>query len=378
MITLNVRYGERTVDVTFPCEEQELHDTLGETAYSLKRGFITEVVEPRELVLLERQTLDLDEINFLAKRMDGFACSDDYEKFIAIAEYEGFNTPQDLINLTYNLDNYTLIQDLRSLEAVGRIYYETTNGAITPNKAETINFAMLGRELLSSGKGTVTEHGIVYENEGLTFDEVYDGQVFPVDYYHGDALLHVKIEYGGKSEVVYLPTENLAIVKALNRLGATPASDITYSLYDFSVDKPEWRERFKDMLRDEDIGEINDLTAAINYADMDLDKLWSLAEYAEAEDAVELANLAKHIDYFTFIKDAQDYEAVGRFMSETYAEYRISEELEPFFDFEKFGEHIADEYHGKFVCGGFVLREPDSSLLDILNHNDATLTMGGI
>ena len=54
-----------------------------------------------------------------------------------------------------------------------------------------------------------------------------------------------------------------------------------------------------DRRRGEGVYELNKLAAAVNSADMDLEKLWAVAEYAEAENAEQLAQLAKVSTLFT-------------------------------------------------------------------------------
>ena len=82
---------------------------------------------------------------------------------------------------------------------------------------------------------------------------------------------------------------------------------------------------------------------------MDLKKLWSVAEYAEAEDAEQLTRLAKNIGCFTFIEGATSYAEVGRFFTETEDRYILDLEMEDYFDYEGFGEYISDKFYGKFV-----------------------------
>ena len=41
----------------------------------------------------------------------------------------------------------------------------------------------------------------------------------------------------------------------------------------------------KEIAAEEGVYELNKLAAAVNSADMDLEKLWAVAEYAEAENA---------------------------------------------------------------------------------------------
>lgn len=79
------------------------------------------------------------------------------------------------------------------------------------------------------------------------------------------------------------------------------------TLEDFNTDSPEWFGRFREIAAEEGVYELNRLIGAVNTADMDLKKLWSVAEYAEAEDAEQLTRLARNIGCFTFIEGATSY-----------------------------------------------------------------------
>ena len=148
-------------------------------------------------------------------------------------------------------------------------------------------------------------------------------------------------------------------------------------LEDFNTDSPEWFGRFREIAAEEGVYELNRLTAAVNTADMDLKKLWSVAEYAEAEDAEQLTRLARNIGCFTFIEGATGYAEVGRFFTETEDRYILDLEMEDYFDYEGFGEYISYKFYGKFVDGGFIYNDTDTSLLDIL-YQDEPMTMGGM
>ena len=237
-------------------------------------------------------------------------------------------------------------------------------------------YAEFGRELIQFGKGVFTEHGLLFADENTPFQKLYDGQVFPPYVYDSDVLCIARAEYNGKSEYLYLPCEEKAIDKALARLG-TALENAKITLEDFSVNNPKWFERFKQIAADEGVYELNGLTNAINSADMDMEKLWTVAEYAEAEDAEQLARLAENLDCFTFIVGASNYEEVGRYIGDNNNCYALHPELEDHFDFNGFGEHIAEEYGGKFVGGNFIYNDTDTSLLDIL-YPDKPITMGGM
>ena len=85
----------------------------------------------------------------------------------------------------------------------------------------------------------------------------------------------------------------------------------------------------------------------------------------------------RNIGCFTFIEGATGYAEVGRFFTETEDRYILDLEMEDYFDYEGFGEYISDKFYGKFVCGGFIYNDTDTSLLDIL-YQDEPMTMGGM
>ena len=110
---------------------------------------------------------------------------------------------------------------------------------------------------------------------------------------------------------------------------------------------------------------------------MDLEKLWAVAEYAEAEDAKQLSRLAKNLNCFTFIKGASNYKEVGEFVTRNNEDFNVNPNVAKFFDYEAFGEHIGEIYYGEFVDSGFIYNDSDTSLLDIL-YQDEPMTMGGM
>ena len=85
---------------------------------------------------------------------------------------------------------------------------------------------------------------------------------------------------------------------------------------DHCIESEKWTERFKEIAAEEGVYELNHLANAVNSADMDLEKLWAVAEYAEAEDAGQLARLAKNIDCFTFVEGANYFQEIGEYVTQ--------------------------------------------------------------
>jgi len=378
MIKLKIKYGNESTDICFPCKETEMSAALerihAEDVTPLEL-YVAEVVFPEELGFLQDRFVNLDEVNFLGKRMDGFFGDEEYQFYEAM-KAEGFDTLPDLINLSFNLNRYPLIRDISDMGKIGREYLLTVKGCLPADDEDDPKYAEFGRKLIQSGKGVFTEHGLLFVDENTPFQKLYDGQVFPPFVYDSDVLCIARAEYNGKSEYLYLPCEEKAIDKALARLGAAP-ENAKITLEDFSVNNPKWFERFKQIAADEGVYELNGLANAINSADTDLKKLWLVAEYAEVEEAGQLARLAENIGCFKVIEDVSDYEDVGRYIGDNNNCYALHPELEDYFDFNGFGEHIAEEYGGKFVGGNFIYNDTDTSLLDIL-YPDKPMTMGEI
>ena len=378
MIKLKIKYGNSQTDLRFPCTEKEMNAALERihaedvTPFEL---YVSEVIFPEELGCLQDQFVNLDEVNFLGKRMDSFFGDEEYQFYEAM-KAEGFDTLPDLINLSFNLNRYPLVWDISDMGKIGREYLLTVKGCLPADDEDDPKYAEFGRKLIQSGKGVFTEHGLLFVDESTPFQKLYDGQVFPPYVYDSDVLCIARTEYNGKSEYLYLPCEEKAIDKALARLGAAP-ENAKITLEDFSVNNPKWFERFKQIAADEGVYELNGLANAINSADTDLKKLWLVAEYAEVEDAEQLARLAENIGCFKVIEDVSDYEDVGRYIGDNNNCYALHPELEDYFDFNGFGEHIAEEYGGKFVGGNFIYNDTDTSLLDIL-YQDKPMTMGEI
>ena len=183
-------------------------------------------------------------------------------------------------------------------------------------------------------------------------------------------LCFLRAEYNGKSEFLYLPCEEEAIDKAFARLGAPTPDDVELSWEDICIENEKWTERFKEIAAEEGVYELNCLAAAVNSADMDMEKLWAVAEYAEAENAEQLARLAKNIDCFTFVEGANYFQEIGEYVTQNNEDFTVNPAVAKFFDYKAFGKYIGDAYYGEFVDGGFIYNDTDTSLLDILYQDE--------
>ena len=267
MIKLKIKYGNSQTDLRFPCTEKGMNAALerihAEDVTPLEL-YVSEVVFPDELGCLQDRFVNLDEVNYLGKRMDSFFGDEEYQFYEAM-KLEGFDTLPDLINLRFNLSRYPLIQDISDMGKIGREYLLTVKGCLPADDADDSKYAEFGRELIRSDKGVFTEHGLLFVDENTPFVRDYDGQNFPA-YMYEEMFCFLRAEYNGKIEFLYLPCEEEAIDKAFARLGAPTPDDVELSWEDICIDSDKWVERFKEIAAEEGVYELNRLANAVNSA----------------------------------------------------------------------------------------------------------------
>lgn len=374
MIQVVLQNDYHKTELTFPCREVEIADALIalNNDNDLSKGvFISQMIEPEELNVLENQFIDLDELNYLAKRMESFFGEVEFSQFYEALKHEGFTEMKDIINLTFNMNRYPLIQDISDVAKIGREYLLVTQGALPAGDLDNPCYAEKGRELIQSGKGIFTEHGMLFVDEDTPFQELYDGEVFPFYLCDSDYLLTVILEYEGKQELVSLPCEEIAIYKASKRLKAPNVDSLTVKLEGARFRDSEWEQRFEDILREQGISETNLLCGTISNCDMNLNKLSALVNYTNVEEVRDIIKLVENEECFHFFESCGDFEAVAKqFIADDPQEYFVSDALEEYIDYEQFGEDMDRDHDGKFVREGYVCMANGERLKDVLGHGE--------
>lgn len=228
MIKIRIKNADHEIDIRFPISESELFAKLGEIhaiegKEAPQSAFVTEVYWPEEFSMLKDRFANLDELNYLAKRMESFDYHE-YDQFlIGITKLEN-PTEKDLINLTFNLDHFTLCKDVSSYGKIGREYVMNTQGAVPANDEDDPKYAAIGKDLIDKGLAQITGKGLLIYNPFDELTEVYDGQTFP-EYYHGKLYLFLKDNLP-KSAI--LGSANLGVIKQeANNIRQYEVSSIT-------------------------------------------------------------------------------------------------------------------------------------------------------
>ena len=121
-------YGVATIPFPIPREE---YGHVMEMAEALKIGDASEQdCQVDEIIFgawpvlkrLENTQVNLDEMDYLAKRLDSFGVGE-AAQFQAMAEKLDLRGMADFINLTFCCQHATVITDFSDLEAIGRAHY---------------------------------------------------------------------------------------------------------------------------------------------------------------------------------------------------------------------------------------------------------------
>ena len=119
---------------------------------------------------------NLDELNYLASKLDEMDQSD-YAKFQAAMEIGDYTSSlQEIINLTENLDCYEIYPNIEDYDDLGRYYIEELEVTQVPAHLQNyIDYEAYGRDVALEENGTFTDQGYVWDTREA-FHEYYDGE----------------------------------------------------------------------------------------------------------------------------------------------------------------------------------------------------------
>lgn len=185
---------------------------------------------------LEGCKVNIDELDYLAKRLDGFDAVE-ITQFQAMADKLKLTDMKDLINLTFSCQQATVIADFSDLESVGRAQYmNTRGGCASAEELDNLDGEETAILLIEDNEGTITRYGVVYDN-GMQLSQIYDGKNLPCYHHENDCIsvgLTSRLEPRDTKNItwVYLPTSNCQIERAMKRAGITDPGDLSLRMGD--------------------------------------------------------------------------------------------------------------------------------------------------
>ena len=329
----------------------------------------------------EMLPVNVEELNYLAKRLDSFDVGE-AAQFQAMAYKLELLELKDLINLTFCCQEATVITDFSDLAAVGRDHYMNLHGGCAKTaELDALDGEETARQLIESGSGTVTPYGVVYDN-GMKLEQVYDGQFFPCYYYEPHATT---VAVTSKSEPentdnitwLYLPMAQEEIDRALQRAGITDFADLQLKLEDTQL--PNEVAVLLDMER-ESLVNLNSLAQATNdFSTDDIKKLGAVVTLAKPQNAEQVKNLVENLDLFDFAPDAHSPAEYGKYMIQQSGHYDFDENLDEFYDYEGYAQQRMNEENGMFTDLGYIAYKGYFSIEEVIDGSQSShMEMGGM
>ena len=379
-------YGVATIPFPIPHDQyarcMELLETL-EIGDAVKADCKVEKIDSFYTVLkrTEMLTVNVEELNYLAKRLDSFDTGE-AAQFQAMAHKLELFELKDLINLTFCCQQATVITDFSDISAVGRNHYMNLHGgSARVDELEALDGVETARQLIENGNGAVTPYGVVYDN-GMKLEPVYDGRFFLCYYYKPNAItvaVTSKAEPEDTEHItwLFLPMTQEEIDRALQRAGITDPADIRLRLEDTQL--PDEADMLLDM-EQESLADLNALAQATDaLSSDDMEKLGAVVMLAKPQNAEQIKNLAENLDLFDFALGAHTPVEYGKYMIQQSGHFDYDENLDAFYDYEKYGLQRMGEEDGMFTDRGYIAYKGYYSMEEVMNGSQSNrMEMGGL
>ena len=379
-------YGVATIPFPIPRDQyahcMELLEVL-EIGDAVKADCKVQAINSFYTVLkrTEMLTVNVEELNYLAKRLDSFDTGE-AAQFQAMAHKLELFELKDLINLTFCCQQATVITDFSDLAAIGRDHYMNLHGGCAKTEElDALDSVETARRLIESGSGTITPYGVVYDNS-MELEQIYDGRFFPCYYYEPNAItvaVTSKAEPEDTEHItwLFLPMVQEEIDRALLRGGITDPSEIRLSLED------SWLpHEVLDLLDMDhvDISELNALVQALDeFSDMSIRKYAAAAVMARPHTTEQAKHLAENLDLFDFAPSASTPEEYGKYMIQKSGHFDYDENLDAFYDYERYGTERMNAEDGMFTDRGYIAYKGYISMEEVMNGSQSShMVMGGL
>lgn len=341
--------GHRSIEL--PLSDEELNFQMRQMGMreTIPKGKLVKVSEKdNPLQKLEGQFLNMDEVNFFARRMEHLT---EYERKV-LAVYANdcdVSTIKDLINLTFSMKDLSLLTDFSDASQVGvRLY--TDEFSEIPE--EQMDFTEFAKNALKESNVKVLPYGVLVDH-GFELLEVYNGKTFPKFIVSEETVVVVEVQNTtGDREYLYLPTDICSMDKVKERLQVREYREMKVTevknlrLPDTLVPIPE------------DINEIQQLTLfnemcrkVRRFQEAELKQLAAAVQFTGLINFSNVAYIATHLNEFEINPTVHNDEEYGKYLITESGLFEVDELLLPHINYAAFG---ADKKAGTFEVSGYV------------------------
>ena len=395
-------------DLQLPAEEHEIRD-----AYQRARITSSDVYheysiyECEALPVLPFRRLDspsIDELNFLAKRLDEL---NDMERtvlravsprILKVGEDE-LISPKDLINMTYGLDEVSVIANVNSSSDLGQFVIDNDLNldieAIPKDSLYLLDAVKIGQMQQQNDGGVFMDGYYILAGE-YELPEVYDGITLPTE--EGSPWYAFKLdvtrppkgddlgEVEKIAETLILPVEREDADALAQRLGLERIEDCVYLGFESSVPQIDG-DKFGDMHNFDQLNNLSEMMLEMSPSDQVKFKAVLSAE--EPENIEQVLDVARSLDQYEFAPMVED----EAHFFKSYLQRHLDTKVDPkWLDsllarnegtelLERVGGTLTD--YGVISSRGGTLYEPvsryepEQAETEEIEHNEIKQTIGG-
>lgn len=358
---INLKRPDRTekppIMFNFPYEESEISKVYNQLELETSTApncYIEEVVYDSDMnVILKGKECNIDELNFLFKRIDSFDAKE-RKVFFASAFAENPKKIAELINLSFNVHCYSLVSDFNNLETVGKGLYLSEKQAVAVKELDELDGESFAMEVIKNNtNATITPYGVLYKNSNEP-EQIYNGKQFP-QYHWKETVATIHLIAKGANEFIYLPCSDVEIEKALMRLKTPYLHDC-----EVSIDSHNFSDRIINIISADTtpLIKIDTLNKLAEYykkiGNHDIEHFEKLMDYVKPRTVDEIFALADSMYEFELFDGIHSVESYGRYMICDSGHFEYDSNLEEYIDFIRYGQEKMAHEFGAFSEKGYI------------------------
>ena len=312
-------------DLQLPAEEHEIRDAFQRARITSPDTYHEfSIYECEAIPALPFRRLDfptLDELNFLAKRLDSLNEEERLvlkaisPKILKVGEDE-LVSPKDLINMTYGLNEVSIISNVGNAQQLGQFVIEndlhTDVEAVPDDSVYLLDRTRIG-QLQQQNDGGVFIDGKYIVTAEYELPEVYDGKNLPIENPTSWFAFKMDVtrppvgddlgEVEAVAETLTLPVDRAEADELAKRLGMERIEDCVYLGFESSIPQID-ADKFGDM---HDFDQLNNLSEMmLEMSPSDQVKFKAVLSAEEPEKIEQILDIARSLNQYEFAPMVED------------------------------------------------------------------------